>query len=103
MEDVDNIIFPDSGVSFINHVQPLLTVKCAISYCHSDESRAGGYSLTAWNDVTNPQLIVRGVPESSLLYLAISDPTRHQPFIYPLNDNQIKGIRTWIKEGAEYN
>ncbi|HEX7573748.1 MAG TPA: hypothetical protein VF514_11685, partial [Bacteroidota bacterium] len=50
-------------------------------------------------------VVVSGKPDASTLVLRIqgSVGARMPPGSYPLNQNQINGIRTWIAEGAKNN
>ncbi len=106
-EDIDKRIIPVSNVSFAQDVYPILNVKCASSNCHNQESRAGGYAFTSWTSVYSPNLIDPGNPDNSRLVWVIearSGITPMPPIGYPyLTPNQIKGIRTWIAEGAKNN
>ncbi|MDI6766993.1 MAG: hypothetical protein QME52_09245 [Bacteroidota bacterium] len=108
-EDINKIVFPDSNVSYHNHVQLLFHVGCAIpGGCHAGETPAGNLSLETWQDTRDRiEIIIPRDPENSQLVWAIEgrDPRVPQMPLYrpPLNGNQIKGIRTWIKEGAENN
>ena len=100
-----DIVFPDSGVSYGRHVQPLFDRGCAFSGCHAGETPQRGLSLESYQKATERiGIIVAYDPDGSLLVMAIegrAPNTRRMPlFRSPLTDNQIKGIRTWIKEGA---
>lgn len=98
-----NIIFPDSNVSYQYHVQPLLRYTCNYPGCH---------------DVVNPVMatyfdliradagsIVRpGDPDRSRLIYILEGKEPHYPFVYwEITENQRKGLRKWIAEGAENN
>lgn len=100
------IVFPESDVSYGEHVQPLFDRRCAFSGCHDSGTRAGDLSLESYTDATaRPGIIVPGNPDASVLVQTIEGTLPHMP---PLNsptltDNQITGIRQWILEGAENN
>ena len=105
--DLSKIVFPDSGVSYRNHVQPLFDRGCGgqISACHGPETFADhGYSLDNYNSATNKVgIIVRGSPDASLLNQTVEGRT--QPKMPPVNTsqltaNQITGLRKWVAEGA---
>ncbi|MBI4547179.1 MAG: hypothetical protein HY707_04310 [Ignavibacteriae bacterium] len=100
-----DIVFPDSGVSYGTHVQPLFDRACAFIGCHAGETPQRDLSLESYQKATERVgIIVPYDPDGSILVQAIegiAPNTRRMPlFRSPLTDNQIKGIRTWIKEGA---
>lgn len=107
IEDIDKKPIPAQNVSFSQHVYPVLNVKCNYSGCHNDESRAGGVSLTSWSNVTNPQIVVKGDTTTSILVWSITRLPGAKwmpPTNYPqLTGEQIRGIKTWIQEGAKDN
>lgn len=104
-----NVVFPTSGVSYGRHVQPLFNQACAQVGCHSDDAgNASRLRLTSYANTTDPSLliVVPRHPENSRLVWSIegsNGSTRMPPSGYPLNQNQIDGIRTWITEGALNN
>ncbi len=100
-----DIVFPDSGVSYIRHVQPFFTLRCAVGGCHDDQSRASNLSLTTYiNTTARPGIVVPGNSGASLLMQRIDGRLPH-PINVPImvNAAQLKGIRTWIDEGARNN
>ncbi len=107
IEDIDKKPIPLTNVSFSKHIYPVLNVKCNNSGCHNDESRAGGISLTTWSNVTDPRIVVRGDTTTSVLVWSIDKIPGAKwmpPINYPqLTKEQIRGIKTWIQEGAENN
>lgn len=106
-QQVDDTIIPSSKVLFGKHILPVFTVKCTSSGCHDDETRAGSLSLTNWTNAHVPGIINDYEPETSKLVWAIEGQLGSNgmpPFGYPsLTKNQIDGIKTWIKEGAQNN
>jgi len=106
---IDGVTIPSSNVSYSKYIQPVLTLHCAISGCHTDQDRAGGLSLTSYANTTSDYLIVAAkLPANSKLYLSINglSGTIMPPLgssSKPLNSNQIAGIKTWITEGAKNN
>lgn len=101
---------PDKNVSYSQHIQPIFNVSCALSGCHDDATAAAGLRLTSWLNVTaNPQIVFPGEPDNSMLVWAIEGNTSVPPMppmnssVLPLTRKQIKGIRTWIAEGAKNN
>ena len=99
---------PDS-VSFKNHVQPILSARCAVSGCHVSPNPRGGLILTkgvAWaNTVNVPAQNFTGIrvtpfdPDNSVLYLLIESgqmPAKGSR----LTSVQTQTIKKWIVQGA---
>ncbi len=110
VQDVDNKIIPDKNVSFSQHIYPVLQVKCAFSGCHASPNPESGLDLTTWANVTaDPNVVFPGEPDLSRLVWAIEGnkpPIQPMPpvgYSRPVTANQLKGIRTWIDEGALNN
>ena len=107
IEDIDKIPIPTANVSFSKHIFPVFNVKCNNSGCHNDESRAGGVSLTTWSNATDPRIVVKGDPTTSVMVWSIDRLPGAKwmpPDAYPgLTPEQRTGIKTWIKEGALNN
>lgn len=104
--DINKVVIPDSNVSYSKYIQPLFNVKC-IS-CHGNGTIKGGVNLTSCSEATaDPSIVFPGEPQNSILVWAIegNPATSPMPPIgYPtLNQNQIQGVKTWIKEGAQCN
>ena len=100
------IVFPDSNVSYSAHVQPLFDRRCNASGCHDSGTRAGDLSLQSYVEATErPGMIVPGEPDGSILVQSIEGNLgRRMPLSStPLLENQIKGIRQWVLEGAKNN
>lgn len=105
-----NVIFPDSNVSYQNHVQPFLNIKCSYKYCHSSEDKADERDMSnyfgLW-ETSNAGLVIAGEPESSrLVQILRANPMHRGNIEFPagyFSDNHINGIVTWIKEGAKFN
>jgi hypothetical protein len=101
----DDIIFPDSNVSYTQHVQPLMALRCATYGCHDNTTRAGNLNLTTYMDMTSrPGIVVPKDSKSSLLMQRIDGRLPHAANVpILLNQNQLNGIKRWIDEGAKYN
>jgi hypothetical protein len=100
------IIFPEHSVSFMHHVQPFLQYNCAYSPCHTGFNLAGGISLVEWHHIMAVNgFIVPGNPDNSRFVQILEKRLPHFTNFYRGNikENQIKGIRTWIQEGAINN
>jgi hypothetical protein len=107
-DDLDKKIIPDKDVSYSQHIQPVLNLKCASAGCHDDATRADGLSLTSWSNTTaDPSVVARGEPDNSKLVWTIEAQASVSPMppigYPPLTVNQINGIKTWIREGANNN
>ena len=102
-----NIVFPTNGISYSAQVQPLFNQACNLSGCHDAGQHQSALDLTSYGEavLTIPGIVVSGKPDASTLVLRIqgSVGARMPPGTYPLNQNQINGIRTWIQEGAKNN
>jgi hypothetical protein len=108
-ESPSTVVFPERGVSYGVHVESLFNQACSLPTCHDDGSHAGGLSLTTYYNTVFavPGIVVSKNPQNSILVMKIEgrgpSGDRMPPGQYPLNQNQINGIRTWIAEGAQNN
>ncbi|MEE9431533.1 MAG: c-type cytochrome domain-containing protein [Melioribacteraceae bacterium] len=107
---IDNIIIPSQNVSYDEYIQPLFTFKCNTSQCHNSADMAGGIDLTTWSGaIADPSVVFPFQPESSRLVWAVEGISGANPMppigapVTPLTLNQVEGLKTWIKEGAEKN
>ena len=102
--EVNNIVMPDSGVSYSRHIAPVFEVKCVP--CHNSSRKEAGLDLSSWSSATlDPRIIARGSDSTSVLVFSIEGlpPYALMPPSGRLIDNHIEGIRTWIREGALNN
>ncbi len=106
----NNVIYPDSNLSFIQHIHPIFMDHCAFSGCHESVSPANGLDLETLNPTFNsangPAVIPFNAEQSLLYRLLLSDYLglpRMPPGRAPIPDNQIRAIGTWIDEGAIIN
>jgi len=101
----DEIVFPDSNVSYTAHVQPYMTLRCATYGCHDNATRSGNLNLTTYMDMTaRPGVVIPKDSKSSLLMQRIDGRLPHPPNVpIIINQNQLNGIKRWIDEGAKYN
>jgi hypothetical protein len=102
----EELVLPERNLSYSRHIQPLFDRKCAISGCHDDRTKASNLSLTSYENATaRPGIIIPKDPENSVLVMRIEG--RLQPRMplgmAPLTQNQINGIKQWIREGALNN
>ncbi len=101
-----SIVFPATNVSYSKQVQPLFNISCAYSGCHDDQSQAGGLSLTSYfNLMDAPGVVIAKDTTHSILIQRVEGegPIMPPAGFSRLNANQIKGLKTWIMEGANFN
>lgn len=103
--DIDNIIIPDSNISFSQYIAPVLEVKCVS--CHDGGSNSNQPNLSNFSFVDG-YYVVPGEPGNSILVYSIEGtspnfPLMPPPGYSPLTQNQIDGIKKWIIEGAQNN
>ncbi|MCE7934195.1 MAG: hypothetical protein DYG96_06340 [Chlorobi bacterium CHB2] len=100
-----DIVFPESNVSYSQHVQPLFDLSCTSSGCHDGYTQAGGLRLETYADLfQKPGMVRPNDSTRSTLRLAIRGVTVLHPRIEPpLTENQARGIAIWIQEGASNN
>lgn len=104
-----DVVFPDSLVSYRDHVQVLFNQTCAIATCHEGSTPAGDLNLTSYTNtmfgVNGAPIVFVGNPDASPLVMRIQGTAgvRMPLNRNPLNQNQINGIRKWIQEGAQDN
>ena len=102
--EIDNLVMPDSNVSYKAHVAPVFEVKCVP--CHNSQRSEAGLDLSSWVNATrDPTIIFPGSDSTSILVFAIEriPPYAPMPPSEWLKRNHINGIRTWIREGALNN
>ena len=102
--DIDNLVMPDSNVSYMAHIAPVFEVKCVP--CHNSQRSEAGLDLSSWVNATrDPSIIFPGSDSTSILVYSIERLPPYAPM--PPNEwlqrNHINGIRTWIREGAQNN
>ncbi len=105
--DIDERSIPESKVSFVADIQPIFEYKCNFSGCHADGIETS-YMLTSWTEVRTYPNVIPGDPTNSILVLRVSGQV--PPIMPPLGtpttaitETQLRGIKTWIKEGAQNN
>lgn len=102
-----DIVFPDSNVSYRDKVQPYIKLTCAYATCHNPYDLAYSMSLESYYDLMGAytsSMVRPGNPDGSVLIQMLEGKMIHSNYYYfKINDNQKKGLRTWIKEGAKNN
>ncbi|MFM8438088.1 MAG: hypothetical protein ACKOAX_06400 [Candidatus Kapaibacterium sp.] len=96
-----DVVFPDSNVRYLQHVQPLLQLGCAFNGCHAAGSRIPLDSYIAL--FQTPGLVIPGKPESSMLVQVITGVLPHTYPLVSITENHRRGIATWVREGANNN
>ncbi|MFA6571274.1 MAG: hypothetical protein WCT77_08560 [Bacteroidota bacterium] len=104
----NNLIFPDSLVSYQQHVYPFMKVKCAYVGCHGDSPQYGASRMDSYFDlfsIDNLGLIIANKPDQSKLNQVLENKLPHNPVFQSgyLTENQKKGMRRWVLEGAKNN
>jgi hypothetical protein len=106
--EIDRKEIPDSNVSFSQHIQPVFNIKCV--NCHGVGITEAGLDLTTWSGtVADPSIVFPGQPENSRLVWSIEGNPAVMPMpppgsaYLPLTQDQVEGVKTWIKEGANNN
>jgi len=106
--NTDNNTIPSSNVSYSKHIRPVLEAHCV--GCHSSSNLQGGFDASTYSSLTaDPGIVFKGKPENSRIIWRV-DPKYGMPVMPPLgsnykalNSNQVTGLYTWIKEGANNN
>ncbi len=104
-----DIVFPDSNISYSRYVQPLFNRGCAIpGGCHAGEAPAADLSFESYQQATDRVgIIVPTDPNASYIIAKIEGRAAGSRMPPPprsaLSENQIKGMRRWILEGAQNN
>jgi hypothetical protein len=106
--DPSEVVFPANNVSYISHVQPFLMLSCGLGGCHSDESRAGNLRVNEYTYVMieYPGLVAPNLPpEQNLLIQLLDGRVNHFAWNIAerVNQNQLDGLKQWIKEGGLNN
>lgn len=102
--EIDNLVMPDSNVSYSAHIAPVFEVKCVP--CHNSQRSEAGLDLSSWVNATrDPSIIFPGSDSTSILVFSIErfPPYAPMPPNEWLKRNHINGIRIWIREGAQNN
>ena len=106
VQDVDNREIPDSNVSFSKDIAPIFELKCVS--CHGNGRLDAGLDLTVVSRFVDGRIVVPTEPDNSVLVWTIEwrpgFPAMPPPtFSVPLTAVQIRGVKTWIDEGAKNN
>lgn len=104
--DVDSREMPDSNVSFSKDIAPIFELKCVS--CHGNGRLEAGLDLTEVSRFVDGRIVVPTEPDNSVLVWTIEGRAGFPPmpppsFSIPLTAEQIRGVKTWIDEGAKNN
>ena len=100
----NDIIFPDSNVSYTQQVQPFLTLSCNTYGCHDDQRASNKYTaLTSFVNVRAINVVNQpGDTNCNLVRIVYGRDLTHLAPIHP-QPNQQQGIKKWVQEGAKDN
>jgi hypothetical protein len=99
-----DVIFPDSNVSYRAHVAPFLAVGCTMSGCHDAATPQNRYTdLRSWIGVRAINVINQPGDTNAALVQVLYGRTLHPPLSNEIGENQRRGIKRWVLEGARDN
>jgi hypothetical protein len=106
--NTSGFVLPDSNLSYSRDIDPLFAQTCLGSQCHSGSTPAQGLNLEppSFSRLYYyvPTLVLPRDTNSLLLqYLDGRFFPRMPSNQYPLTQNQINGVKQWIKEGTKNN
>ncbi|HEY0740517.1 MAG TPA: hypothetical protein VGD40_03610 [Chryseosolibacter sp.] len=90
-------VCPDTEVSYLEDVRPIVTTKCAISGCHNGSLGAE----RNWSDFPTFQRNAQNGNVKNYVINRIMPPAHSQNG--PLSQDQINTIACWVDEGAPNN
>ena len=106
----EEIILPQSNITYFKHIQKLFSVKCAAPGCHNYLDHSGELDLTDYTSimtksVENELIVIPGYGEQSFLYRILLEDYKGEIRMPPngpyLNSNNTNAVKVWIDEGAE--
>lgn len=106
--DENGFNFPDSNLSFSQHIRPIFLADCATGgICHQTAVQAGGLDLETLSPTflsNSANVVVPFNAQASLLYQLLFLDANGIPRMpldrARLDDAKINAIGTWIDEGA---
>ncbi len=105
VHNLDDIVFPDTGISYERQVQPLFNIGCAINGCHDASTRANSLDLSDYYGTTQSKFGVVRPYDTTNSRLIWSIEGKNSAIPMPpyraLNANQVHGLIRWILEGAK--
>lgn len=105
---VTAVLWPSEQVTFNQDIRPIINKQCIA--CHGGVKKSGGFSLLFQDEALAPLEsgkagIIPGDAEGSPLIQRVEhpDPDERMPLDHPpLNDTDIKKLKRWINDGAEW-
>jgi hypothetical protein len=101
---IEDIVFPESQISYNRTIQPLFNIACSVDGCHSAKEKASNLDLSDYTGIHQrfyDVVIPKDTSLSRLLWNIEARPgSARMPPQRPLTENQIRGFRRWILEGA---
>ncbi|MDE3058370.1 MAG: hypothetical protein KGJ59_10485 [Bacteroidota bacterium] len=104
VRNLNDIIFPDTGISYERQVQPLFNIGCAINGCHDATTMAKNLDLSSYGAWINDYgVIIPKDTTNSRLVWSIEGKNNAVPMppYKALSLNQVNGLKRWIFEGAK--
>ena len=98
-----DIVLPDSNLSYVYNIEPLMKFTCAAGGCHNTFDRKAQLAMDTYYDLTTAwggAMVIAGNPDQSLLIQIIEKKVPHSLLIdFRINSNQLNGLKQWIREG----
>ncbi|MGM0479902.1 MAG: hypothetical protein ACQERC_11830 [Bacteroidota bacterium] len=87
----------DTTISFVNEVQPILSINCSTSGCHDENTASAGYRFVTYDQIEAETAMILKV-------------MRHESGVSPmpqggqkLSDSTIQKIECWKQQGKLFN
>ena len=105
---VTGFLWPSSEIGFNEDIRPILNDNCLA--CHGGVKQSGGFNMISREDALKPlesgeTALIPGNAEESILFKRIihTDPDERMPLDHPpLLQDEVKKIKKWINDGAEW-
>lgn len=98
----EDVVFPERNVSYAQHVAPYLALGCNISGCHDASRPENNFiDLTSWIAVRSTRVVNQPGDTNCALVQVLYGRVLHVPI--RATENQRRGIKQWVLEGAENN
>ncbi len=98
-----DVVFPDSNVSYSRSVQPLMALGCAFNGCHGPYNQA---PLDTYISIISGSagMVIPYKPEQSKLVQVFQGKLNHTYSLgNTITENHKKGMARWVHEGAKNN
>ncbi|HLP16888.1 MAG TPA: c-type cytochrome domain-containing protein, partial [Bacteroidota bacterium] len=104
VNNLNDIVFPDSNISYDRTIQPLFNIACTYSGCHDTKTMAGNLDLTTFSGIRQRYFDVVIPRDTTLSHLVWRIDGKYgltpMPPTRALTLNQRQGLKKWILEGA---